>query len=73
MPVYGELGRYPLSIKIKQRMVRYWSRILKVASTNLIRSCIQFYVTFTVKMYTCHPGLDMLVAFFETVALITYG
>ena len=29
MPVYGELGRYPLSIKIKQRMVRYWTRILK--------------------------------------------
>ena len=29
MPVYGELERYPLSIKIKQRMVRYWTRILK--------------------------------------------
>ena len=29
MPVYGELGRHPLSIKIKQRMVRYWPRILK--------------------------------------------
>ena len=67
MPVYGELGRYPLSIKIKQRMVRYWTRILKSSEGT------QFYITFTVKMYTCHPGLDMLVAFFRTVAVITYG
>ena len=29
MPIYGELGRYPLSITIKQRMVCYWTRILK--------------------------------------------
>ena len=26
---YGELGRYPLSITIKQRMVCHWTRILK--------------------------------------------
>ena len=35
MPVYGELGRYPLSIKIKQRMVRHWSRILKSSEYKL--------------------------------------
>ena len=35
MPVYGELGRYPLSIKIKQRMVRYWTRILKSGEYKL--------------------------------------
>ena len=29
MPIYGELGRYPLSITIKQRMICYWTRILK--------------------------------------------
>ena len=29
MPIYGELGRYPLSITIKQRMVCYWTIILK--------------------------------------------
>ena len=28
MPIYGELGRYPLSIAIKQIMVCYWTRIL---------------------------------------------
>ena len=37
MPVYGELGRYPLSIKIKQRMVRYWSRILKSSEYKLTK------------------------------------
>ena len=35
MPVYGELGRYPLSIKIKQRMVRYWTIILKSSEYKL--------------------------------------
>ena len=39
--------------------------IKKVASTNSIRSCTHFYITFSVNMYTCHPGLDMLVAFFQ--------
>ena len=29
MSIYGELGCYPLSIIIKQRMVCYWTRILK--------------------------------------------
>ena len=35
MPAYGELGRYSLSIKIKQRMVRYWTRILKGGESKL--------------------------------------
>jgi hypothetical protein len=25
--IYGELGRYPLEIEIKARMVTYWSRL----------------------------------------------
>ena len=29
MPIYGELVCYPLSITIKQRMVCYWTRMLK--------------------------------------------
>ena len=45
-----------------------------LAVKNLIRSCTQFYINFTVKMYTCHPGLDRCyVALFRTVAVITYG
>ena len=37
MPIYGELGRYPLSITIKQRMVCYWTRILKSNQHKLIK------------------------------------
>ena len=32
---YGELGRYPLSITIKQRMLCYWTRILKINQHKL--------------------------------------
>ena len=26
--VYGELGRYPIEIAIKTRMINYWSRLI---------------------------------------------
>ena len=35
MPIYGELGRYPLSITIKQRMICYCTRILKINQHKL--------------------------------------
>ena len=35
MPVYGELGRYPLSVTIKQRMVSYWTKLLKSSKEKL--------------------------------------
>ena len=35
MPVHGEVGRYPLSIKIKQRIVRYWTIALKTSEYKL--------------------------------------
>ena len=28
IPIYGELGRYPLNLKLKCNLVKYWSRIL---------------------------------------------
>ena len=48
MPLYGELGRYPLSIKIKQN-----GSLLdeNIKSGEYKRSCKQFYITFTVKLY----------------------
>ena len=75
MPVYGELGRYPRSIKIKQSMVRYWTRILKSSKYKLNKVMYTILYNLHCKNvgYTCHPGLDMLVAFFRTVAVITYG
>ena len=54
MPVYGELGRYPLSIKIKQRMVRYWTRILKSGEHKkftLVTLLVAFFKTVAVIMY----------------------
>ena len=26
--VYGELGRYPMEIQIKTRMITYWSKLI---------------------------------------------
>ena len=34
-PIYGELGRYPLSVTIKQRMVCFWTKLLKSSNENL--------------------------------------
>ena len=29
MPIYGELGRYSVSVTIKERVVCYWTKLLK--------------------------------------------
>jgi hypothetical protein len=33
--VYGELGRFPLSVNIKQRMVSYWTKLISGKQTKL--------------------------------------
>ena len=35
MPIYGELGRYPLSVTIKEIMVCYWTKLLKSSKEKL--------------------------------------
>ena len=35
--VYGELGRFPLNITIKQRVVGYWAQILSGKEAKLTR------------------------------------
>lgn len=35
--IYGELGRYPLEIQIKTRIISYWSRILTGKDTNIAK------------------------------------
>ena len=37
MPIYGELGRYPLSVTIKERMVCYWTKLLKSSKEKRIK------------------------------------
>ena len=70
MPIYGELGRYPLSITIKQRMVCYWTRILKSNQHKLNkRSCIKSYIiTFIAKIFTRQAGLNIFIQFFRIMA-----
>ena len=63
MLIYGELARYPLSITIKQRMVCYWSRILK---SN--QHCMKSYITFIAKIFTRPAGLNILIQFFRIMA-----
>ena len=33
--VYGELGRYPLEIDIKVRMISYWSKLIQGKQSKL--------------------------------------
>ena len=33
--VYGELGRFPLSVDIKQRMISYWTTLISGKQTKL--------------------------------------
>ena len=35
MPIYGELGRYPLTGTIKERMVWYWTKLSKSSKEKL--------------------------------------
>ena len=46
MPIYGELGRYPLSITITQRIICYWTRILKSNQHKLNMVMYDIYITF---------------------------
>ena len=46
--VYGELGRYPLIVDIKQRMISYWAKLIMGKQTKLCSitydSCITYPV-----------------------------
>ena len=36
-PLYAELGRFPLSLKMKMRLINYWKRILEYDDTNIVK------------------------------------
>ena len=40
--LYGEFGRYPISVQIKSRMIQFWSKLL--VNTNKISYKIYFYM-----------------------------
>ena len=69
MPIYGELGRYTLSITITQRMICYWSRILKSNQHTLNKVMYDIlYITFIAKIFTRQAGLNVLIQFFKIMA-----
>ena len=69
MPIYGELGRYPLSITIKQRMICHWTRILKSNQHKLNKVMYDIlYITVIAKIFTRQAGLNVLIQFFKIMA-----
>ena len=45
--LYGELGRYPLTINIKTRMINFWNRIIN-SHDNKISKLIYFYMLYDI-------------------------
>ena len=40
--VYGELGRYPLSVIRKIHMIRYWIKIIRLNDSSLVKTSLTF-------------------------------
>ena len=43
--VYGELGRYPLEIQIKERVVGYWGRLIMGKEGKTSRKMYDYLLT----------------------------
>jgi hypothetical protein len=46
--LYGELGRYPLEIVIKSRMIHFWSKLLSSNTTKISHICYNHMLNSTV-------------------------
>ena len=67
-------GRYPLSIKIKQRMVRYWTRILKSSEYKLNKVVYTILYILHCKKVHLSPWIIYVSTIFQkTVAVIMCG
>ena len=56
--IYGELGRFPIEIDIKIRMVSFWARLLLGKETKLSYH-INFYALFLLKKMFASSGLNI--------------
>ena len=67
--VYGESGRYPLSISIKIRMIMYWAKII-TADRNKLTNVIYcyFYRCFMQGSYK-HPWIQCIQNIFDSCGL----
>jgi hypothetical protein len=54
--LYGELGRYPLEIIVKTRMINFWSKLLSGSTTKISRICYENMLHSTV----CYKWLDCI-------------
>ena len=56
MMMNGELGRYPLSVMIKKRMVNYWTNILKSPGNKLNR--VMYAIVYDLHNRFVHINVD---------------
>ena len=62
--VYGELGRYPISISIKKRMISYWCNLL-ISNQSKINKAL--YAALLDRPETC-KWLTFLKTIFDSIA-----
>ncbi|MEW8547673.1 MAG: reverse transcriptase family protein, partial [Candidatus Thiodiazotropha sp.] len=52
--VYGEFGRFPLSIWIKSRMISYWAKLINAKETKLVTFMYKIhYIMHKSNVYSC--------------------
>ena len=51
--IYGELGRYPLSVIIKDRMISFWSRLVSSDNTKLSFKTYKYMILQNNPNYKC--------------------
>jgi len=57
--IYGELGRFPIEIDIKIRMMSFWARLYWGKKQNSCTYHINFYTRFLLKKMFTSTGLDI--------------
>ena len=39
LPLYAELGRFPIALKMKMRIINYWNKILSSECSSIVKHC----------------------------------
>ena len=70
--LYGELGRYPLNITVKLKIVSFWSKLIDRKQSKLSSLIYRLLYLKTHGNNTFH-GLSLLNQYLMTVAIQTFG